>query len=196
MSTGVIRQPLLQINSLDPGWQRDLCSHSLPSRAKGMWKIVQHCLKLLPGSDISVLLTFHWPKQVIQSLLTLNWEGTHLPCTWKEEREKYLGSSTNDYTRQYVKLLIHVSIFTTPWWRNCISLIFYNMRNQGLMICKWSNRIQDQICWIPIFVLITKRLFCFLKYSELTFIELRDYRGTTSKCFVHFVSFHPHSVVK
>lgn len=31
----------------------------LPSRAKGMWKIVQHCLKLLPGSDISVLLTFH-----------------------------------------------------------------------------------------------------------------------------------------
>lgn len=37
-----------------------------------------------------------------------------LIVAWKEEREKYLGSSTNDCTRQYVKLLIHVSILTTP----------------------------------------------------------------------------------
>lgn len=195
MSTGVIRQPLLQIDSLDPGWQRDLCSHSLPSRAKGMWKIVQHRLKLLPGRDISVLLTFHWPKQVIQSHLTLNWEGTNLSLLGRRREKNIWG----------VALMIVPGNMLSSWFMSpslqlhdggTVLVSFYNMRNQGLMICKWSNRIHNQICWIPLFVLITKRLFCFLKYSELTFIELRDYRGTKSKCFVHFISFHPHSFVK
>lgn len=190
LSIGIIGKPLLHIDSQDPGWQRDLCPHSISSRAKGMWQVAQHLVNLLPRSDISVLVTFHWPKQVTWSYLTLHWQGTILSCTWKEEREKYLGSSTNDYTRHRVKFLTPVvSILTMPWWRNCmrpIFLIIWEAKVSHFVNCVW-NRMWDQMCWIPVSVLIPRKLSCFFKMSDYTFVELTNYQGTKFKCFIHFI---------
>ena len=108
MSIGVIRQPLLSVDSLDPGWQRDLCSHSLPRRAKGMWKIVQQLLKLLPRSDVSVLLNFIGQSShtVTQNFIL----GRYKLIVCLEGRERKIFGEFSS-----VQSLSRVRLFATPW---------------------------------------------------------------------------------
>ena len=76
MSTGVIRQPLLSVDSLGPGWQSDLCSQS-PQESKGD---VEDCTTTLKTSAQKWRISsahISLAKVVMPSHRTLYWVSHH-----------------------------------------------------------------------------------------------------------------------
>lgn len=139
VSFGVIRQPLLHMDSQGLDWQRlhhDPVLPWSPQQSQGMWQIAHHLRKLLPRSAISMCLPVHQPMQVTWSPLTLNWNGTVLSCAWKES-QTYL---------RVARMIIPGIVLSFCLWclqpyniviEDCVSPTFYSMGSPGHTICKW-----------------------------------------------------------